>query len=314
LVPAEETASHSDEGKTYHSLKPMELHFGQSDLSLEGKENEGRSNEELKVEDFVFIDTSHSMDWTTPGGVSFQLKPLDVVPNMNQEEEEERSRKVRRRRAGQDMTTDLCKAKMTKLRDDSLELYCEWDECPEKEAFASMKEFMAHVAEHVDEVEVKYAEEKDEEEQGDSFACLWQDCGYETAGSADMVRHVHFHAYHTKIKFHGERVVRETGAPPCRLDNAQRNLVPDLSEPFRCYWSGCVEEDKEFPQAQRFYWHVEWHAEEFRGRGREGVPCRWGECKAVVMTVNKLKEHLRSHSQERTVACKNLFLNLLIKL
>ena len=33
-----------------------------------------------------------------------------------------------------------------------------------------------------------------------TYGCLWQDCGFETPHSDDMVRHLNFHSFHTKIK------------------------------------------------------------------------------------------------------------------
>ncbi len=47
------------------------------------------------------------------------------------------------------------------------------------------------------------------------------------------MRHVHYHAFHTKLKRFGEEILKETGIAPCLLDEAERNLVPDLGEAFR---------------------------------------------------------------------------------
>jgi hypothetical protein len=97
-------------------------------------------------------------------------------------------------------------------------------------------------------------EEDDETADDDSsFACLWRLCGMTSPSSAEMVRHVHFHAFHTKIKCHGEAVVRSADIR-CQLDETQRNILPDLSEPLLCLWRNCDESDageKEFPEAVR---------------------------------------------------------------
>jgi hypothetical protein len=73
-----------------------------------------------------------------------------------------------------------------------------------------------------------------------------------------MVRHVHFHSFHTRLKCHGNNILKETGVTPCIMsDDNQHNIVPDLSEPFRCLWAGCAEAEREeeFPEAQRFVPH-----------------------------------------------------------
>ncbi len=78
------------------------------------------------------------------------------------------------------------------------------------------------------------------------------------------------------------------GTAPCMLEEDQRNIVPDLGEPFRCLWEGCDKVGEEWAEAQRFYWHVGWHAEEARdndgrrrakvvrkgNRGHSRVPCQ----------------------------------------
>ena len=47
------------------------------------------------------------------------------------------------------------------------------------------------------------------------------------------MRHINFHSFHTKIKCHGLNMLTSHGLQPCLLDPAQRNIVPDLSEPFQ---------------------------------------------------------------------------------
>ena len=66
-------------------------------------------------------------------------------------------------------------------------------------------EFVEHVSRHVTEAEVRGpgAEEDTEE----VFGCLWAECGFETPSSEEMVRHVNFHSFHTKIKCHGYNMV-----------------------------------------------------------------------------------------------------------
>ena len=41
--------------------------------------------------------------------------------------------------------------------------------------------------------------------------CMWDDCGMTTTDSQEMVRHVHFHAFHARIKARGEQLMAEEG-------------------------------------------------------------------------------------------------------
>ena len=98
----------------------------------------------------------------------------------------------------------------------ALSLRCEWDEC--RQTFdgvnvsvdTNINAFERHVGGHIDEVGV--AEEVGGEEgSSPSFMCMWDDCGMTTAESQEMVRHVHFHAFHARIKARGEQLMTEEG-------------------------------------------------------------------------------------------------------
>jgi len=179
-------------------------------------------------------------------------------------------------------------------KDEKLYLECEWDDCVD--TFENVDGFTNHVGTHVQEAEVRHLEPTQE----DVFACLWAECGFETSSSDEMVRHIHFHSFHTKIKCHGLNMLRSHGLLPCTLDPSQRNIVPDLSDPFKCGWVGCDMADRQWHQPQHFYFHVCNHAEEVRGKD---IKCNWQNCRKTDGSVSKLKEHMRSHSQERLVGC-----------
>ena len=53
---------------------------------------------------------------------------------------------------------------------------------------------------------------------------------------------------------------------PCKLDHGQRNMLPDLSQPFRCEWEGCHLPEERWDHPQDFYWHVKDHAEDQEGK------------------------------------------------
>jgi len=180
------------------------------------------------------------------------------------------------------------------FRDESLHLLCEWKDC--HETAERMEDFMRHVAGHVREVDVRQSPAP----LLDVFACLWTECGFECSSSEEMVRHVHFHSFHTKVKCHGMNMLAANGLPVCKLDNSQRNILPDLSRPFLCEWENCDFWNENWQMPQTFYWHVKNHPEELRG---SELKCRWRGCSRVDTAVSKIKEHMRTHSQERQVGC-----------
>lgn len=99
---------------------------------------------------------------------------------------------------------------------------------------------------------------------------------------------------------------------PChrQLDDNQRNLIPELKEPFLCSWQDCddAKAESEIVEATKYFRHVLNHAEEYRGEKVRAIECLWlnvaaQPCSFKVSTVSKLKDHLRSHSQEKLVGC-----------
>ena len=175
-------------------------------------------------------------------------------------------------------------------KNEQLHLECEWDDCVD--TFESVDNFTVHVGSHVQEAEVRHLEHTQE----DVFACLWSECGFETSSSDEMVRHINFHSFHTKIKCHGLNMLKSHGLKPCALDPSQRNIVPDLSDPLKCGWVGCDMKDNQWHQPQHFYFHVCNHPEELR---KKEIKCHWQICKKTDGSISKLKEH----SQEVLVGC-----------
>lgn len=92
-----------------------------------------------------------------------------------------------------------------KLKSEKLNLVCEWRSC----AFSSksMDAFSKHVANHITELDIKITDECE------VYACLWSDCTYETAIDVDMMKHVNFHAFHTKLKCIGMNARGRTKLP-----------------------------------------------------------------------------------------------------
>lgn len=75
----------------------------------------------------------------------------------------------------------------------------------------------------------------------EEFSCLWQECGFcSLDSSADLVRHVYFHCYHTKLKQWGLQALQnQAELSPCVLDFQSRNLIPDIPDHFLCLWEHC---------------------------------------------------------------------------
>lgn len=70
---------------------------------------------------------------------------------------------------------------------------------------------------------------------------MWQECGFcSLDNSADLVRHVYFHCYHTKLKQWGLQALRsQADLGPCILDFHSRNIIPDIPDHFLCLWEHC---------------------------------------------------------------------------
>ncbi|NXM73426.1 HINFP factor, partial [Serilophus lunatus] len=177
-------------------------------------------------------------------------------------------------------------------------LQCEWQQCSFVAA-EGMEEFCAHVAQHL-------RERRDETDPLEEFTCLWRDCGFCCPDSpADLVRHLNFHCYHTKLKQWGLRALQgQRELSPCQLDLQSRNIIPEIQDNFLCLWEYC---ERSFDNPEWFYRHVEDHSFccEYKAAGKENhvVLCGWKDCDCTFKGRCKLREHLRSHTQEKVVAC-----------
>ena len=110
---------------------------------------------------------------------------------------------------------------------------------------------MRHVSTHVMEAQVIH----NPPPLSDSFRCLWHECSFETINSSEIVRaslsldhnsysffqvrHINYHAFHTKVKCHGRNMLLINNMKPCKMESSQRNILPDMSEPFQCEWRDC---------------------------------------------------------------------------
>ncbi|RXM94029.1 Histone H4 transcription factor [Acipenser ruthenus] len=190
-----------------------------------------------------------------------------------------------------------------RVKKDGLELSCEWGRC--QFSTARMEEFCEHAREHLEgKLQVNSEEE---EELLEEHSCLWLECGFCTLDNpVELARHVYFHCYHTKLKQWGLRTLQ--GQPhlgSCTLDYQNRNIIPEIQDNLVCLWEHCEQDSFENPEW--FYRHVDMHGlcAEARCKNSEDavLPCGWKECEATFKSRFKLREHLRSHTQEKVVAC-----------
>ncbi|GCC23153.1 histone H4 transcription factor isoform X1 [Chiloscyllium punctatum] len=183
----------------------------------------------------------------------------------------------------------------------SLVLLCEWSSCGF--TASGMEDFSNHIAGHLkDQVQ---GDENDIEPQ-EEHQCLWAECGfYSVESSADLIRHVYFHAYHTKLKHWGlQSLQAQSELEHCIMDQQSRNVIPEIPESFVCLWGHC---DSTFENPEWFYRHVDMHGmcsdRDATTDSNLIIPCRWKDCDATFRVKFKLREHLRSHTQEKVVAC-----------
>lgn len=125
-------------------------------------------------------------------------------------------------------------------RKEKLGLQCEWGSC--SFVCSAMEEFFDHVTQHLQQ-HMHGSKEEDEEEDPleEEFSCLWQECGFcSLDSSADLIRHVYFHCYHTKLKQWGLQALQsQADLSPCILDFQSRNVIPDIPDHFLCLWEHC---------------------------------------------------------------------------
>ena len=146
---------------------------------------------------------------------------------------------------------------------------CEWCDC----AFTcdDFDRFYGHVREHTtafyDGMDTSLTAQT-------TCACLWRECFYDSCENiAELLRHVLFHGYHARLKQLGKQAQAAADLSSCSLDSQTRNLVPEFSDEFSCYWEQC---DMVTSCPKFFYRHVQIHTEEVQKEGPFGfVYCKW---------------------------------------
>ncbi|KAK8745517.1 hypothetical protein OTU49_000238 [Cherax quadricarinatus] len=173
-----------------------------------------------------------------------------------------------------------------------ISLNCEWNMCCA--IYRKMEQFVSHVADHLS--------AETGPPSGDGYLCHWRECGFVCSTKDELERHVFFHAFHSKIKGLGA-ILMEDREEQCILDNSGHNMIPEIPEPFHCMWEECV---LKFVSAQDFYWHVLGHVQCTDPSGPDKTFfCAWEGCKAGFRLKIRLRDHTRSHTQEKLIGCPN---------
>ncbi|KAM9729519.1 histone H4 transcription factor [Menidia menidia] len=186
-----------------------------------------------------------------------------------------------------------------RMQKKTLKLDCEWGSC--QESFSQMENFCRHTEGHLSALN----EEEDGGAEGEKN-CLWRECGFcSVEGSEELRRHLFFHCYHTKLKQLGQQVLEaQTEIGSCSISFQNRNIIPEIPDNFICLWEECEQPPYENPEW--FYRHVEMHSlavDVPTGDCEFPIRCGWKDCEATAKGRPKLREHLRSHTQEKVVAC-----------
>ncbi|XP_029876438.1 histone H4 transcription factor-like isoform X1 [Aquila chrysaetos chrysaetos] len=184
-----------------------------------------------------------------------------------------------------------------KFKNAELILPCEWKEC----CFVGkcMEEFCNHIAEHLEE----YLHHP--LETAEQYRCWWRSCEFGAKDPRELITHVNFHGYHTKLKFIGSQLqALHRDLPVCLQNSRSWHQLPKTSEEFVCHWENC---NVTFNNPVWFYQHVAIHAyateEETITDQKKAVYCHWKDCLGIFKGKHKLSDHLRTHTQERVVAC-----------
>ena len=187
--------------------------------------------------------------------------------------------------------------------------YCEWANC-DKTKFVDLTLFLGHLLQHG--IDVQASEEQ-------SIVCEWSDCTdeFDQAKMREFQLHLSYHGYHSKLMSYGATEIRKISTQigksvRCYIDSSARTVLPVLPDSFICGWKRCFQV---FYDAESFYRHVERHPFDDvtipknipkpQLKQLKFADCKWNDCTFQTNSRWHLKDHLRSHTQEKMVACPN---------
>ncbi|EDS44664.1 conserved hypothetical protein [Culex quinquefasciatus] len=142
--------------------------------------------------------------------------------------------------------------------------------------------------------------------QSKGLVCYWDLCDFRTSSATELESHVHFHAYHSRIKTYGASLNTCIDIPKCNNESRRRNHIEMYKASFRCEWGNC---DERFNKVVPFFQHVNDHVrDQFpvdRKSTKEIIKCEWTHCPQQYCRRSVALEHVRRHSTERTIGCYN---------
>lgn len=190
---------------------------------------------------------------------------------------------------------------------------CEWENCQYSIFIApsDYNVFSDHLRAHADDFvcSLKMEAAREGNETAISCCCMWRECSWEGCSDLmDLIRHIMFHGYHALLKGLAELVLSQLNIAPCRIDvDYPYHSLAYVTSPYVCFWGNCK---SEFICPGKFYEHVQDHV----NKVAEGVNvkmmricCQWFTesklCGQDFRDKHKLKEHLRTHTHEKLLAC-----------
>ena len=198
---------------------------------------------------------------------------------------------------------------MPNKQNNSLVITCGWKNCWEKRD--GMTSFVTHLKEHLSAPE--------------PFQCPWTGCKETKFGPNGFKDHIYVHAFHTKLTIIGsewlkKKKVEKINFDPCEKPPESIRMIRSKLVPFQCMWKSCYDDasladpiNHTFIYPHQFYDHVnnlcDQHVDTLRSRAREnglgtGFACQWQGCTSVIKgSPSKLKAHVKTHTNEREIAC-----------
>lgn len=185
---------------------------------------------------------------------------------------------------------------------------CDWGKCNKE--YADEQDYKNHILGHVANPELCKI--------GDNYECAWDLCHFQTQDKAHFFRHVMYHEYHSRLLTIGDMYRRNQNIPACFLESRNRNNIPELPNDFFCFWDDCT---AKFNIISDYIGHVKHHiANEHydmfleielkkkkknpRGSFKaQPLKCQWANCKIPIASRTLLLRHIRSHTNEKTIAC-----------
>ncbi|XP_049534224.1 histone H4 transcription factor-like [Anopheles darlingi] len=177
----------------------------------------------------------------------------------------------------------------------SVKYECEWNKC--QYLSGHDRKYFLHVEQH--------ASDSNANDEG-CYDCAWDLCDFVAKSKDDLMGHVHYHGYHTKLKVHGASLTFLLKIPACSYDSRTRNTISTRPTSFSCEWDGC---GQLFNKAMHYFHHVDTHIFDLFAPGvksaKEPQRCLWPVCNESFRERWKAVRHINAHTGRRALACYN---------